>query len=53
MENSVNALAKKTRRSRVTIYKIMRELQNKGVHRLPTEEEVLNRKPGRPRKYNY
>lgn len=53
MENKVNALAKKTRRSRVTIYKIMRELREQGIDRLPTEEEVLNRKSGRPRKYNY
>lgn len=52
-ENPINALARKTGRSRVTIYYIMRQMQKKGINRLPTEEEVLNRKGGRPRKYNY
>lgn len=51
--NSVEELAKKTGRSKVVIYTVMRRLKEKGIDRLPTEEEILNRKNGRPRKYNY
>jgi len=47
--NAVVELSLKTGKSKVTIYKLMRELG-----RLPTEEEVLKvRKAGRPKKYNY
>lgn len=51
--NEVKNLAEETGRSRVTIYKVMKELRAKGIERLPTKEEILNRKNGRPRKYNY
>ena len=40
-------LAKKTNRCNSAIYRLARKLG-----RLPTEEEVLNRQVGRPRKYN-
>ena len=50
---TVEELAKKTGRSRVTIYNIMKKLNEQGIYRLPTEEEVLSRKAGRPRKYKY
>lgn len=46
--NKIQELALKTERSQVTIYKIAKRLG-----RIPTEEEVLSRKAGRPRKYNY
>lgn len=46
--NKIQELALNTGRSQVTIYKILKQL-----HRLPTEEEVLSRRRGRPRKYNY
>lgn len=42
----IEELAKKTNRSYVVVYKVARKLG-----RVPTEEEILNRKPGRPRKY--
>lgn len=42
----VDALVKKTGKSRSTIYKLA-----KRFGRLPTVEEVLNRKNGRPIKY--
>lgn len=45
---TVEELAEKTKRSKVVIYKVAKRLG-----RLPTEEEVLNRQPGRPRKYDY
>ena len=45
-KNPINILAEKTGRSRMTIYSLARKLG-----RLPTEEEVLNQKRGRPRKY--
>lgn len=45
---TVEELAKATGKSKVTIYKVARRLG-----RLPTVEEVLNRKVGRPRKYKY
>jgi hypothetical protein len=45
-ENPVNILAKKTGRSRMAIYNLAKKLG-----RLPTEEEVLSQKVGRPRKY--
>lgn len=47
-ENPIIELAKKTNRSRGVIYKLARRF-----NRLPTEEEVLNRKNGRPRKTRY
>ena len=50
---SVEELAKKTGRSRVAIYAAMKKLREQGIDRLPTEEEILSRKAGRPRKYNY
>jgi hypothetical protein len=37
---------RKTGRSEITIYKTARKLG-----RIPTAQEVLNRKAGRPRKY--
>ena len=43
---SVEEIAKATGRSKVAIYKLARRLG-----RLPSIEEVLNRKTGRPRKY--
>ena len=43
---TIDELVKITGRSRVTIYKVARRLG-----RIPTIEEVLNRKNGRPRKY--
>lgn len=43
---TIDELAEITGRSRVTIYKVARRLG-----RIPTIEEVLNRKNGRPRKY--
>lgn len=43
---TIDELAEVTGRSRVTLYKIARQLG-----RTPTIEEVLNRKNGRPRKY--
>lgn len=45
---TVNELSIATGKSKVTIYKVARKLG-----RLPTVEEVLNRKVGRPRKYKY
>lgn len=45
---TIEELAKKTNRSRVTIYRVAKRLG-----RIPTENEVLNRKVGRPRKYDY
>lgn len=45
---TVKELAELTGRSRTTIYNIARKL-----HRMPTVEEVLSVKMGRPRKYNY
>lgn len=46
--NIFDELASKTKRSKVVIYKLARKLG-----RVPTEEEILNRSVGRPRKYNY
>lgn len=46
--NKIQELALKTGRSQVTIYKIAKRLG-----RIPTIEEIVNRKAGRPRKYNY
>lgn len=43
---TVEELAKKCNRSKSAIY-----LLAKRLGRLPTEEEVLNRKVGRPKKY--
>lgn len=43
---TVEELAKKTNRCNSAIYRLARKLG-----RLPTEEEVLNRQVGRPRKY--
>lgn len=43
---TIDELAEVTGRSRVTIYKVARRLG-----RIPTIEEVLNRKNGRPKKY--
>lgn len=43
---TIDELAEITGRSRVTIYKVARRLG-----RIPTIEEVLNRKNGRPKKY--
>lgn len=43
---TIDELVKKTGKSKVTIYKVARKLG-----RIPTEEEVLNRSVGRPRKY--
>lgn len=51
--NKIQELALKTGRSQVTIYKILKEFKVLGINRLPTEEEILSRKAGRPRKYNY
>ncbi len=45
---TVEELAIKTNRSKVVIYKVAKRLG-----RLPTEEEVLNRQAGRPKKYDY
>ena len=45
-KNPIVVLAEKTGRSRMTIYYIARKLG-----RLPTEEEVMSQKKGRPRKY--
>lgn len=42
----VAELMRKTGRSEITIYKTARKLG-----RIPTAEEVLNRKSGRPKKY--
>lgn len=42
----IEQLAIKTKRSKTCIYNLARKLG-----RVPTEEEVLNRKNGRPRKY--
>ena len=50
---TIDELSQKTGRSKVTIYKVAKRLQEKGIDRLPTEDEILNRKVGRPRKYNY
>lgn len=50
---TIDELVQKTGRSRVTVYKIAKRLQEQGINRLPTEDEILNRKVGRPRKYNY
>ena len=50
---TIDELCQKTGRSRVTVYKVVRQLHEKGIDRLPTEDEILNRKVGRPRKYNY
>ena len=50
---TIDELVKKTGRSKVTIYKIAKRLREKGINRLPTTDEILNRKNGRPRKYNY
>lgn len=49
--NPVDELALKTNRSRVAIYKLMRRMRRQGIKRLPTIEEVVNRKVGRPRIY--
>lgn len=51
--NEVPKLAKETGRSRVTIYRVMKQLREQGIERLPTKEEILNRKNGRPKKYKY
>lgn len=51
--NEIDALAKITGRSRTTIYLEMKKLRAKGIDRLPTKEEILARKSGRPRQYNY
>ena len=45
---TVDELVEATGRSRVTIYKVARKLG-----RMPSVEEILNRKNGRPRKYDY
>lgn len=45
---TVKELAEKTNKSQVVIYRLARKLG-----RIPTEDEVLNRKVGRPRKYDY
>ena len=50
---TIDELAKKTGRSKVVVYTVMRRLKENGIDRLPTEDEILNRKVGRPRKYNY
>jgi hypothetical protein len=42
----VAELMKATNRSEITIYKVARK-----YGRIPTVEEVLNRKSGRPKKY--
>ena len=42
----VAELMRKTERSEITIYKVAKK-----VGRIPTAEEVLNRKTVRPRKY--
>lgn len=44
---TINELSEKTGKSLVTIYKVARRLG-----RIPTEEEIMNRKVGRPKKYN-
>lgn len=44
--NWADELAIKTGKSRVVIYKVARRLG-----RIPTEEEIINRKTGRPSKY--
>lgn len=51
--NEVEKLAQETGKSKVTIYTVMRRLKAQGINRLPTKEEILNRKNGRPKKYNY
>lgn len=43
---TVDELSLKTNRSKVVIYRIAKKLG-----RLPTYEEVINRKNGRPKKY--
>lgn len=43
---TVEELARETGKSKVVIYRIAKRLG-----RLPTTEEVLNRKNGRPKKY--
>ena len=50
---TIKELSQKTGKSQVTVYKIAKRLQEQGIDRLPTEDEILNRKAGRPRKYNY
>lgn len=45
---TVKELCEITKRSRVAIYNLARKLG-----RIPTVEEVLNQKVGRPRKYDY
>jgi hypothetical protein len=44
---TIDELVENTGKSKVTIYKVARRLG-----RIPTIEEVMNRKAGRPRKYN-
>lgn len=46
MEHKASDLVKITGRSKVVIYRLARKLG-----RLPTVEEVMNRKTGRPKKY--
>ena len=43
---TIDELAEKTGKSKVTIYKVARRLG-----RIPTIEEVMNRQNGRPKKY--
>lgn len=45
-EFSIADIANITKRSKVTVYKLARKLG-----RIPTIEEVLKRKNGRPKKY--
>lgn len=45
--NLVEQIASETGRSKVTIYKLAKRLG-----RIPTKEEVLNRKNGRPSIFN-
>ena len=45
---TVNELCKMTGKSRVAIYNLARKLG-----RMPTIEEILSQKIGRPRKYKY
>ena len=46
--NKIQELARETGRSQVIIYRLVKRLG-----RIPTIEEIVNRKAGRPRKYNY
>lgn len=52
--NPIYQLSQKAGISLVTVYKRIKEIQEKeGITRLPTLAELKVRNAGRPRKYNY